>query len=174
MQEKEDSTDAFDCYDRITKSPEFAGKKDKIDYLAHFFVMLDSKFQKLSNWQIGFYNKKEDLVIVFELTQDSSIKMTESKPLKLKEQHIVEELSLNEVKINFETALENLKKIMNEKYPGNFPMKTMVLLQEKEKIPIWNLTVVTNTYNTLNVKLDAKTGKVIDHSLSSLLSWGTK
>ncbi|MBW3013247.1 hypothetical protein KY340_03495 [Candidatus Woesearchaeota archaeon] len=170
----ENRAEVFELYNTVLNSPEYNQKKQSIDYLAHFFVMLDSEFNESGNWQIGFYNKEEDMVIVFELMQDKTINMTESKPLKLKEHHVVGELALDEVKMEFNDAIERLRQVMKEKYPSESAVKIIVLLQELENLPVWNLTVVTSTYNTLNVKLDAKNNKVIDHSLSSLLSWGTQ
>jgi hypothetical protein len=166
-----EKADIKELYDKVINSSEYADKKDKIDYLAHFFTMLDKDFNRIGNWQAGFYNKKDDLIVVFELMPDGSIGVSESKPLK-KEEHVVGELKMDEIELGFDDALEKLNQFQKEKYPGNLTMKVVVLLQIFDSAPIWNLTVVTSTYNTLNVKLHAKTGEIIDHSLDSLLSWG--
>ncbi|MBW2987119.1 hypothetical protein KY336_01085 [Candidatus Woesearchaeota archaeon] len=166
-----ESADIKELYSAVVNSSEYADKKDRIDYLAHFFAMLDNKLDRIGNWQLGFYNKKEDVIIVFELMQDGTINVSESKPLK-KEEHVVGELKIEELELNFDEALKKQIKFQKEKYPGNMTVKMVVLLQELEKSPVWNLTVVTSTYNTLNVKIHAKTGEIIDHSLDSLLSWG--
>jgi len=166
-----EKADIKELYDAVINSPEYADKKDRIDYLAHFFVMLDKNFERTGNWQAGFYNKKDDLIIVFEIMQDGGIGVSESKPLKKKE-HVVGELKMEGIEIGFDEALEKLNQFQKEKYPGNSAVKVVVLLQNFDNSPIWNLTVVTSTYNTLNVKLHAKTGEIIDHNLDSLLSWG--
>ncbi|MBI2652931.1 hypothetical protein HYX00_05695, partial [Candidatus Woesearchaeota archaeon] len=36
---------------------------------------------------------------------------------------------------------------------------------------IWNITYITEAFNTLNMKIDASNGKVLEHNLSSIFSF---
>lgn len=155
-----------ELYEQVLSSKEF--KDSELDYLAHFFVMLDDKFEQMTAWQVGFYNKKEDCVVSFDI--GDKIVKTESKAFKRAE-HEVGELKIEDVKIDFEEALERARKFQKEKFPGNHPVKTIMLLQTIDGRAIWNITFVTAAFNVLNIKLNAKDNQVIDHKFSSLLSW---
>ena len=52
------------------------------------------------------------------------------------------------------------------------PIKTIAILQNiKPHGNIWNLTYITQAFNTLNMKIDASTGKILDHNHSSIFSF---
>ncbi len=36
---------------------------------------------------------------------------------------------------------------------------------------IWNITYVTEAFNTLNMKIDAENGRVLEHNLASVFSF---
>ena len=71
-------------------------------------------------------------------------------------------------------ALELTKtdEIVKNNYPSQMLLKAIVLLQN---IPdfglIWNMTVITHTFNVINIKINAETSQVIRHSMESLLQW---
>ncbi|MCK4670289.1 MAG: hypothetical protein KAT43_03720 [Nanoarchaeota archaeon] len=155
-----------ELYDKVCGSGIY--KDSKFDYLAHFFVMLDDKFEPAANWQVGFYDKESDNVISFDV--GDTIQKTESKAFKRPE-HEVQELKLDNVKLDFEESLDIAKNFQKEKFPGNDPGKAIMLLQSVESIATWNITFITAAFNVLNIKLNAIDKKIISHEFSSLLSW---
>jgi len=48
-------------------------------------------------------------------------------------------------------------------------MKKFFILQELEGKPMFNITFFTLDMNTVNVKVDAHSGKVVHHSLKALM-----
>ncbi|MBW3014225.1 hypothetical protein KY335_03210 [Candidatus Woesearchaeota archaeon] len=155
-----------DLYDQVCACDEY--KESEFDYLAHFFIMLNDKYEPMTRWQVGFYNKENDHVVSFDV--DKKIVKTESRAFKHVE-HKVSELKLAEVKVDFEEALDIAKNLLKEKFPGNAPVKIVVLLQTIEGVATWNVTFITAAFNVLNIKLNASDKKIIHHEFSSLLSW---
>ena len=49
--------------------------------------------------------------------------------------------------------------------------KTIAILQNIELGQLWNITLVTSSLKTINIKIDAKTGKTIKHELISLFQF---
>ena len=67
----------------------------------------------------------------------------------------------------------------NEFQQSNFPkdrsIKTIAILQNLPEFGnIWNLTYVTEAFNTLNIKIDALNGQVLEHNLTSIFSFRQK
>jgi hypothetical protein len=155
-----------DLYDKVCACDEY--KNSKFDYLAHFFIMLNDKFEPMTNWQVGFYNKEKDHVVSFDIGQE--ITKTESRAFKHVE-HKVSELKLAEVKVDFEETLALTKDFLKNKFPGNDPVKVVVLLQSIKGVATWNVTFISAAFNVLNIKLNASNKKIISHEFSSLLSW---
>jgi len=52
------------------------------------------------------------------------------------------------------------------------PVKIIAILQNLENLGnVWNLTFVIAAFNTLNMKINAENGKIVEHKLSSILSF---
>lgn len=137
-------------------------------YLAHGFTMHDKQVKP--GWQIGFYNTKEDRIVVFTIEGED---VTRNPPSELfKKDSGVKELVIEEVTSDIDEALAAAESHRAEKYKGHEPMKTIVLLQHLQRGQLWNISFVTNTFAVCNVKLDSKTLEVLDSSCETLLGWG--
>ncbi len=128
-------------------------------FLSSFFIV------DAQGWQLAFYtpgNKKMSTFLKDRLVQaDSAI-------FKLKEEK-VEELDLEEVKIDLEQAYEIADKELEEKHPGYKPNKKIVVLQKLDGIPIWNITYLTISFYIYNIKIDAANKKITFEDFSSAL-----
>jgi len=160
--------DIKEIYDKVTKNKVF----DNFGYLVHFFVMLDDKFEPTEDWQVGFYNKKTKEVESFIASEQVEI-VEKSKAFR-HDTKDVQKLDISKVKIDFKKALDIAKKFQEEKYKGQPAKKVIAILQVLDSIPTWNITFITYTYSTLNIKVNAVTGKVYKHDFGSLLQWGAK
>jgi len=160
--------DLKETYEKVTKSKCF----DNFGYLAHFFIMLDDKFEPIENWQLGFYNKKTKEVESFIAGDEVTI-VEKSKAFR-HDTKDVQELVLSKIKIGFDKALEIAKHFQEEKYKSQPPQKAIVILQVLDSIPTWNITFIAFTYSTLNIKINAETGKIYKHDFGSLLQWNVK
>ena len=122
-------------------------------FLAHFFTQLDQNYVQ-GDWEIGFYNKETDKITTF-VVGDSILVKPEDEVFK-KEEHHVKEFNVDEVKTDLSEAIKTFKQCQEQKYPGQFPMKVFVILQELSEGLVWNITSATKTFSALNIKISAK------------------
>lgn len=142
-------------------------KTHKDCYLVHAFKMPDDANENI--WQIGYYDKKKDKITTFFIEQ-GDVKIIPEEEVYKREKKAVKELDIDKVKINVNKALEKANEILKEKYKEQV-MKTVIILQNIEEGLVWNITFVTNSFKTLNIKVDAANGKVVKHELTSLMEF---
>ena len=144
-------------------------KKNKKDYLSYGFKI----FQEMGSddWQLGFYNKKRDKITTFVLAGDN-IKIRPEEEIFKKESMKVNEIELKKVRMTFDDALSAADKFQQKNFPKDKSIKTIAILQNAEKFGnMWNITYITEAFNTLNMKIDASSGKILEHSISSVFSF---
>ena len=84
----------------------------------------------------------------------------------------VNEIQLDKVKITFDSAIGKADEFQQKNFPKDKSIKTIAILQNMPNLGnIWNITYITEAFNTLNIKIDASNGKVLEHNLSSILSF---
>lgn len=140
-------------------------KKNPDSYLTHAFCMHDGT--SIDEWQFGYYNRSRDKIATIVLDDDVTV-MPEADVLK--KEDLLNKLDIENVKVNVAEALDIAKKCQEEKYKGQLPMKTIILLQHLNEGLVWNITYLTITFKTLNIKVSAVDGKIADSSLKSLIS----
>lgn len=150
--------------ERLENSPVFIKwkEKNKDSYLCSFFNIIGNN----EPWRIHFYSKEKDKITSFLM--DEAISLEEDSQV-FKDKNIkVKELKIKNVSIKNEDALRNVNKIINEKYPNETVNKTIMILQNIDKL-MWNITCITNSLNMVNIKMDARSGNVIEEKLQSLM-----
>ncbi len=155
-----------ELYDTIQSSKEFKDwhKKNPDFYLCSFFTILDEK-----RWQVDYYSPSKDRITSFTCEKKVKILNVDSKIFK-KEGLKVDKLNLNKIKINLKKALDIVSDIKNKKYPNEKANKIIIILQKIKK-PLWINTYLTSTFNILNAKIDAKSGKIIEEKIMPALSF---
>lgn len=141
-------------------------ENNKKCYLSHVFIMLGDK----EDLQVGYYNKEKDKITSFII--DEKIEVSQESDVFKKDRKIVEKLDINKVKIDFEDALQIANKFQRENYSKEIPIKKIIVLQNLEIGQVWNITYISNSFNTLNIKIDSETGKIKSHELVSLFKLG--
>src|SRR3989344_3595188 len=133
-------------------------------YLCSFFKIDGEEEQ--DEWQVDFYNPEKDKITSFkEIGNQIRIIGKDSKIFKEKEAK-VNELRIDKVKIAPEDAIKAVDELKKKKYSGEEALRRIVILQStKELKENWNITYLTTSFNILNVKINAKNGKVIEESL---------
>jgi hypothetical protein len=151
----------------LEKSPEYKEwkKKHKDCYLVHLFKMADDANSDI--WQIGFYSNKEDKITTFIL-EKSKVNVVPEGEIFREEEHKLKELDLSSVKFDYTEALKIAHELHAAQYKKEQIFKTIMILQHMDN-QIWNITFVTNSFKTLNIKISAETGQVISHDLQSLI-----
>jgi hypothetical protein len=142
--------------------------KNKKYFLAHAFVMLDEANK--NTWQIGFYNSEKERMVTFIIT-DNTVQHTEDQEV-LRTEGSIQPLKPEEVTHTIENALETARNCLKENYRAEKPIKEFFIIQNAEEHTMFNITFVTQSLKTINIKIDAKTGKIIKHSMQALADFG--
>ena len=119
------------------------------------------------DWQADFYSKKTQKLASFKELNLEIIK-TEDE-LFQKEKQDPEELNIKEAKIGLTDALTKVNLTLKEKHPGNPPQKYIIILQMLEGKLTWNVTILTETFKVINIKIDCTSGKVLKDTEENLL-----
>ncbi|MDD5086981.1 MAG: hypothetical protein PHV16_04475, partial [Candidatus Nanoarchaeia archaeon] len=142
-------------------------KKNKKSKLAYAFTMDED-----ANWQFGYYNNETDMISTFIV--DKCISLNESQEIFKKPGDKVKCINLEEVKINFEKALEKAEQTRKKYYPNETVNKKIAILQNIKQGQLWNITFVTHSFKTINIKINALNGKLIRHEVVSLFDFKAK
>lgn len=119
-------------------------------------------------WELGYYSKKTDRIVVFE-TSPKIKKRPEEEAFKRKGS--INRLDLNKVRISASQALKKCNELVSKKYSGQSITKKIIILQNI-KSEVYNITLVSRGFNIINTRIDAENGKVTKHNMQSILSLG--
>jgi hypothetical protein len=138
-------------------------------YLVHIFMMMEAKSG--DECQVGYYLKSSDKITVFDYN-DSKISIIPPQDALKEDQKHIPALDMSKVKIGMGAALAKSDETVKNNYPTQLLMKAIVLLQNLPPYgQIWNITVITHTFNVINIKIDAESGKLLHQNMESLLQW---
>ncbi|MBI2148805.1 hypothetical protein HYU23_03930 [Candidatus Woesearchaeota archaeon] len=134
-------------------------------FLCGAFLICNIEEIDKTPWQIDFYNKKNDTITTYLI--DKKIEVTDDSKILKDEKTEIEELNLNDVKIDFEDIKEKLDNIL-KKY-NETAVKITIILQT-QKFPIWNVIFITKKINIINVKINAINGSVVEDNMVPLIT----
>jgi hypothetical protein len=145
-------------------------KKDSNYYLVHVFSTVDSESVDNGLWQIGYYSKDTDKIVVFEDNNDAVFEHPPAEALKKDE--YIRKLELEKLKISRDEAVKICNNTIKENYPRELFSKAICLLQNLPEFGnVWNITIVTLALGVINVKVDAINGLVVKHTKENLMNW---
>jgi hypothetical protein len=148
-------------------------KENKESYFSYAFSMVRGK-NELEDWQLGFYDKKKDKVTTFVVKKDDVDVRLEEDVFK-KQETEVKEINMEQAKLGIDAALKKANEFQKEKYSKELPAKIILILQNLPGLGnLWNITYVTQTFNTLNMKISSSTGKILEHKLMPLMDFRAK
>lgn len=150
------------------------------DYLVNFFKFMQTVPQGIGNstilntqssnetpWQIGFYNKKTDMITTFDISDE--IRINEPSEV-FKKDNIVQELKIEDIKIDYEQALNSAARYQEEVHRNEKPMKIIMIIQNNAGV-MYNITFITQTLKTLNIKISPIDGSVMETKLTNLMDF---
>ena len=144
-------------------------KKDlKEFYPVHFFAFFDKDFMK--DCHVGFFDSGKGAMDTFAL-MDGRIEINTEPELLKHTDAKIKQLDLDRIKIGTDEALVKLNELMKQKYKKEGVEKIFFILQNIEQGQVWNITTVTSSFNTLNVKIDAESGKIVEDKLMSIFEF---
>lgn len=156
---------------KLFESPDFKNwKKDNTnDYLSTGFIVIE-KDQDYP-WMIGFYNPKTEKISSFVVSEKECYFEKIDEVFKKPEDKVIK-LNTDKIKIDVEDLLEIIDNFRKEKYNHESVVKTILIVQNlSEYGNIWNITLVTQSFNAINMKVNAETGEILDDKCSSLISY---
>ncbi|MAE13212.1 hypothetical protein CMO92_01485 [Candidatus Woesearchaeota archaeon] len=133
-------------------------------YLVHLFCM-----QPDENWQAGYYSEKEDKIVIFSGTPV----MNSTEEDSFKKQGIIHPLPINEITIDADKAIQLAEQAKNTKHSAETINKKIIILQIIEQ-PVWNITLISDSFSMINIRIHAKTGETLRIKADSILSLGKK
>jgi len=158
---------------KLEESPEYKDwkKSSEHSFLSHmiFFVEGDTTTET----QVGFYNEKRNKVKSFTMSETTIMGLPEDEVFK-KEEDKVYPVDLSKVMLDLQKASDEAENVQKKNYPKHIPIKKIIVLQNINGDNIWNIIYVTANFQTLNIKLDAETGNLIEHKLVDLIQFGNK
>ena len=138
--------------------------KNKNSYLSSVFLLKDQNVS--SGWQFDYYLPKKNKMATFIVGKD--VKFTKDQKIFSTSKKI-DEIDLKDVKFPF----ENVVKLVMPKYKDKRFVKEIIIIQSLNSKLLWNVSLVTSDFNLINIKIDAKTGEIIEETSSSLLQFKT-
>lgn len=144
-------------------------RQNKAAYLVNCFTMIENN--ESPQWHIGYYDEKKDRIVSF-IVGDEITKTPESEVFKEKSK-VLPFIKPN-IKIDYLKAFENALTLQKEKYPGNSPLKKIILLQNFDGHYIYNITFITQTFKTLNIKVSSQDGRIISDKIHSIFDFNDK
>ncbi|MGV8172229.1 MAG: hypothetical protein ACP5OA_06075 [Candidatus Woesearchaeota archaeon] len=154
--------DSIEFKDFILKHPHY--------YLVHVFRIVDNDIP--STWQIGYYSKDSDKIVVFEY--NNGLVMMHSPEDALKQEEYIQQLDVSGLTLSHDNIIDIINEFYRENYKYDLLSKSIYLLQN---LPlhgqVWNVTIITHNYSVINIKVDAISGNVVKHEKHNLMQWNT-
>lgn len=153
---------APDAVGKLEAGSEFAewkkGSKDA--FLSSIFAMFDKEHE--GEWLISYYSPSAKKITTFFVDELETLKKGEDaadKPVK--------QLDTGKVKVELADALAAAKAAL-EKKTGESTQKTIAILQNLDEGQVWNISLMTSSFNMFNIKIDAETGKELSQDYGAL------
>jgi len=159
----------FSCaMEKLKASPEFSRWRAKSpkDCLASAFTIIEGKEPQ---WQACFYDSKKDRVTTFTITGNLVSVQPESEVFKEPGKKM-ERIDEENVRIDLPQLISITSGLQREKYPSEKPMKIIAVLTGCGNGALWSVTYLTQSFKTLVIKVDAKSGEVVSDAIISFFS----
>ena len=154
---------------QLEQSKEFKDwwKENTHLFLTHAFIMPNAEGH--GDWQFGYYDEQTEKMTSF-LTDEEETKISPPTEVFKKPGTKIKQLNIEKVNTDLKQALETTEELRQKEYEQEGKERTIAILQHLDIGVVWNITILTRTHKTLNIKIDAETGKIKEQSLGSLIS----
>ncbi|MBW2998145.1 hypothetical protein KY321_01280 [Candidatus Woesearchaeota archaeon] len=127
-------------------------------FLAHIFNV-----DQGSSWQIGYSDGEK--ASTFTL---NPISVEDSDELNKRPDVKVLPFDIDKLTLTYEKAMELFDGLLKEKYAQEQIFKKIIIIQNVDNKEVYNITGLTHTFKTLNVKIDMQ-GNILEDSLVALM-----
>lgn len=133
-------------------------------YLAHGFLQLTPQGTPSKPWQIGLYSpEKDDLALFtapdFQLHHDKAFK----------DGGIIQQLTFSDSFLSTESVYERIQTFLSQEYSHEAVQTTLLILQVIDQTPVYNCTVVTQSFKMITLHFDVFSGEILHKNISSVL-----
>ena len=122
-------------------------------YLSSFMTQVVSADDE-PVWSVHFYDPLADAMFTFDATSGE----VRGPDEVLKQADFIPELDVSHVTVPFAEAL---KAAFEAALPETAFVRIIVLLQVLDELETWNVTFMNERFHSLNVRIDATSGRVI-------------
>ena len=143
-----EGSDAFASFNRNTKG----------FYIVHVF------YTEKQGVELGYYDDKTDRIVVFET--DPVVQRPPEEVFK--ESGTLHKLDITAVSVGLADVRTIARAYMKEHHPTH-PLQQEILILQQADVPVWNCTLVTQTLNMLNLKIDATSGAILHEELRNIM-----
>lgn len=181
----------------VENSSEFSKwrKSNANAFLSSMFCMVSDIVQLASapEWLLSYYDAADDTFTTFSTIGAQKA----TKEQAFKKGRTLPQLNAKSVKIGIKGCIKLAEGVRSRKYRGESPTRIIAILQpltanelgassgnrnsgseeksrQEEVKTVWNITYITASYNVLNIKIDAETGKVLADSISGVMDFMQK
>ncbi|MFT4304229.1 MAG: hypothetical protein ACMXYG_06705 [Candidatus Woesearchaeota archaeon] len=141
-------------------------KKSSADsYLCHSLKMLDDE----DAWHIGFSNP--DGSITTFIVSDSSIEIDQPQEVFKHPDSKILPLNKQDLAITAEQALTIATDHLTKNYSKDLPSKNIIILQSLDIGQVYNITFITLSMSTINIKICSKTGEILEDKKTNLMDF---
>ena len=148
----------------VESSEPFKGfsKEHPKRYFAHAFSM--ERPEDPFRWQFGYYVPDIRKLFVFKAEPVEALPADDAygeTPIK--------RLDIKEIRVDTEQAKKLALDFKEQKFPAEQVTKVILIVQNLDR-PLYNFTLVTSTFNILNLRIDAKSGEVLSSEMHPIMS----
>ena len=133
---------------------------------------LTNVFVNEGDLQIGYCRHKDNKIVSFTVGNDNISKF-EDDVFKRPETKSLE-INIENVNVDIKDVLNIVEEARVKSYPSEDITKKIVILHNSKEGEIWNITLITKSFNMINFKIDAKEGNVLSNTKRSLLQLGSE
>src|SRR3989338_4343093 len=162
------------AFEKVSKNKEYKDSIKENKDIFFLYALMTIERNETSPWQLVFYNEDTDKITTFVIGKDEIAMQKEEEVFK-KPGMEVNPIDMEKAKLKFNKVITKAEKFKKEGYPKETISKTIAILQNLQDFgTIWNITFVTDSFNTLNLKINAENREVLHHNLESLMSFVKK
>lgn len=137
-------------------------KQHPKSYLSYGFFVIEG-----SDCKIGYCT--ENKITSFSIGRKITVEPEEEAFQK--EKKTIEAIDLEKVRLDLADAVAIANKLQQEEFSAEIPKKIIAILQTLENVQVWNITFLTHSFNTLNIKIRSDDGMVVEKKLSPLFQF---
>ncbi|MGM5488028.1 MAG: hypothetical protein ACQESG_03710 [Nanobdellota archaeon] len=152
--------------ERIKESDAFKNWNSDGYYLAHFFKMMDEA--NADSWQVGYFNPETENMVTF-IIEGNDVSLVEDAEVFKKPDTTINEMDLDAIKVGWQASLDKAHEHLKENYGQETLIKTFFILQNLPMGVVYNITFLTKSFNTINLKISATSGEILQQSKESLM-----